>query len=56
MGQRHAPAAFYSPKNTVSILQEAGWAPGPIGTGAKISPPPGFEPRTVQPVISRFTE
>ena len=24
--------------------------------GPKISPPPGFDPRTVQPVVSRYTD
>jgi len=24
--------------------------------GRKISPPPGFDPRTVQPVVSRYTD
>jgi hypothetical protein len=31
-----------------------------LGTGldkcGKISPPPGFDPRTVQPVVSRYTD
>ena len=30
--------------------QEAGWAPGTVWTDAEnLAPPPGFEPRTVQP-------
>jgi hypothetical protein len=55
-GQRHAPTAFYPGKDTVPIVQEAGWAPGAVWTGAKISPPPGFDPRTVQLVASRYTD
>jgi len=35
MGQRHAPAALYPPKDPVPIVQEAGWAPGSVWTGAK---------------------
>ena len=35
-GQRHAPAALYPGKDPVSIVQEAGWAPGPVWTGAEI--------------------
>jgi hypothetical protein len=31
-------------------LQEAGWAPGPVWTGAEIPPPTGFDSRTVQSV------
>ena len=42
-------------KDPVPILQEAGWAPGPVLTGSEISPSPGFNPRTVQPVASRYT-
>jgi hypothetical protein len=55
-GQRHDPAALYSGKETVSIVQEAGWVPGPVWTGAENSPPPGFDPRTVHPVASRYTD
>ena len=32
-GQQHAPAAFYSEKDAVPILQGAGWTPGPVWTG-----------------------
>jgi len=41
---------FTSGKDPVPILQEAGWAPGSVWTGGKISSPPGFDLRTVQPV------
>jgi hypothetical protein len=34
-------------------VQGPGCAPGPV---RRISPPPGFDPRTVQPVASRYTE
>jgi len=54
-GQRHAPAARYHEKDPVPIVQEAGWAPGPVWTGAENIAPPGFNPRTVQPVASRHT-
>ena len=57
-GQRHAPAALPPGKDPVPIVQEAGWAPGPVWTGVEnlASPPPGFDPRTVQPVASRYTD
>ena len=43
-------------KDPVPIVQEAGWAPGPMWTGAEnLAPPPGFDTRTVQPVASRYT-
>ena len=34
-GQRHAPAALYPGKDPVPIVQEVGWAPGPVWTGAE---------------------
>ena len=34
-GQRHAPAAFTPGKDAVPIVQEAGWAPGPVWVGAE---------------------
>jgi len=34
-GQRHAPTAFTPGKNPVPIVQEAGWASGPVRTGAE---------------------
>jgi hypothetical protein len=44
-------------RDTVPIVQDAGWASGPVWTGAEHSPPPlGFDPRTVQPVASRHTD
>ena len=55
-GQRHAPAAFTPGKDTVLIVQEAGWAPGPVWIDAYNLTPRGFDPRTVQPVGSRYTD
>ena len=34
-GQRHAPTALTPGKDPVPIVQEAGWAPGPVWTGAE---------------------
>jgi len=34
-GQLHAPAAYAAGKDPVPIVQEAGWAPGPIWTDGK---------------------
>ena len=45
-GQRHAPAAFNPGKDPLPIVQEAGWAPGPVWTGAENLAPLGFDPRT----------
>ena len=44
-------------KDPVPIVQEAGWAPGPVWTnGENFAPSPGFDPRTVQLVASRYTD
>jgi len=37
-GQQHAPASLYPRKEPVPILQETGWAPGPVWTGGKSRP------------------
>ena len=55
-GQHHAPAAFTPGKDPVPIVQEAGWAPEPAWIGAGNLAPPGFDPRTFQPVASRYTD
>ena len=34
-GQRHASATFTPGKDPVPIVQQAGWAPGPVWTGAE---------------------
>jgi len=34
-GQRHAPADLPPEKNPVPIVQEVGWAQGPVWTGAE---------------------
>jgi hypothetical protein len=43
-------------RDPVPIVQEAGWAPGAVWTAAENLAPPGFDPRTVQPVASRYTD
>jgi len=56
-GQRHAPADLTTGKDLIPTVQEDGWAPGPVWKGAaNLHPPPGFDPRTVQPVWSRYTD
>ena len=45
---------FTPSKDPVPIVQEAGWAPGPVWAGAEnLAFPPGCDPRTVQSVASR---
>jgi hypothetical protein len=50
------PGRLYPEKDPVTVVQEAGWAPGPVWTGAEDLAPPGFDLRTVQPVASRYTD
>jgi hypothetical protein len=47
---------FTPTKDPIPIVQEAGGPQGRSGQVRKISPPPGFDPRTVQPVASRYTD
>ena len=56
-GQRHAPAALLPGKDPVPIVQEAWWAVRAGLDGCRKSrPPPEFDPRTLQPVASRYTD
>jgi len=51
------PRPLFTPrKDPVPIVQEAGWAPGPIWTGVENLAPSGIRSRTVQPVASRYTD
>jgi hypothetical protein len=56
-GQQHA-ATVPSPRERPGTRYTAGWGPpGPVWTGAEnFAPPPGFDPRTVQPVVSRYID
>jgi hypothetical protein len=50
------PAAFTPRKDPVLIVQEAGWAPEAVWIGAENLAPPGFDPKTFQPVASHYTD
>jgi hypothetical protein len=54
-GQRHAPAAFPPEKTRHRFYRSLGVPQVRYGRVRKISPPPGFDPSTVQPVTSRYT-
>ena len=55
-GQCHAQAALPPEKRPCTHGTE-GWAcPRAVWTVRNMSPPPRFEPRTVQPVASRYTD
>jgi len=48
------PRPHFTPrKDPVPIVQEAGWATGPVWTGGD---PTGIRSRTVQPVVSHYTD
>jgi len=54
--QCQAPAALYH-REKPGTHCTGGWvSPRPVWSGAENLPPPGFDPRTVQPVASRYTD
>ena len=55
-GQRHAPAALPPGKTRYPWYTRLDGPQGRSGWLRKISPPPEFDPRTVQPVASRYTD
>ena len=57
-GQCHALAALLpgGEKKPVQIVPEAGRAAGPVWTDTGNLDLPKFDPRTVQPVASRYTD
>jgi hypothetical protein len=55
-GQQHAPVVFNPPLRPGTHCT-GGWVGHRAGLdGRNISPSPGFDPRTVQPVVSRYTD
>jgi hypothetical protein len=54
-GQHHAPATSSSKENRYPLYRKLGGPQGRSGRVGKISPSPGFDPRTVQPVASSYT-
>jgi hypothetical protein len=54
--KRHAPAALTTGNPRYPLYTMLGGTQGRSGRVRKISPPPGFDPRTVQPVASRYTD
>ena len=55
-GQRHSLAALDPGKTRYPLYRRLGGPQGRSGRVRKIFPPPGFYPRTVQPVASRYTD
>jgi hypothetical protein len=55
-GQRHAPAASPLGMTRYPLYRRLGRPQDRSGRVLKISPPPGFDSRTVQLVASRYTD
>ena len=55
-GQRQAPAFSIPRKTRYPLYRRLGGPQGRSGQVRKISLPPGFDPQTVQPVASRYTD
>jgi hypothetical protein len=57
VGGQHHDSAALTPENTQYLLyRRLGGPQGRSGCVRKILPPPGFDPRTVQPVASRYVD
>ena len=55
-GQRYAPAPLPPGKSRYPLYRRLGGPQGRSERVRKISPSPGFDPRTVQSVASRYTD
>jgi hypothetical protein len=55
-GQRHAPAALPPGMTRYPLYRRLGGPQGRSGPVRKISPPPRFDPRTVQSIASHYTD
>ena len=54
--QRHSPTALPPVKTRYPLYRSLGGPQGRSGRMRKISPTPGFDPRAIQPVASRYTD
>jgi hypothetical protein len=55
-GQRHAPAVLPPEMTRYPLYRRLCGPQGQSEQVRKISPPLGFDPRTVEPVASRYTD
>jgi len=55
-GQRHAPAALPPGKTRYPLYRRLGGPQDRSGRVRRISPQPGFDPQTDQPVASRYID
>ena len=54
-GQLHTPAALFPGKTRYPLYRRLGGPQGRSGQVRKLSPPLGFNPWTVQPIASHYT-
>ena len=54
--QGHAPTDLASGKTRYPLYRRLGGPQSRSGRVRKTSPPPGFDPRTVQPVARRYND
>jgi hypothetical protein len=55
-GQSYAPVTLSLEKTRYPLYRTLGGTQGRNGRARNISPPPGFDPQTVHPVTSRYTD
>jgi hypothetical protein len=55
-GQRYTPAALAPGKTRYPLYRRLGELQGRSGRVRKIPPAPGFDPRTIQLVVSRYID
>jgi hypothetical protein len=55
-GQHHAQPIYPGKETRYPLYRRLGGPQGWSGRVREISPPPGVDPRTVQPVASRYTD
>ena len=56
VGQATLRPLYARERDPVPIVQEGGWAPGPVWTAAENLAPTAIDPRTSQPIASRHTD
>ena len=56
VGERHAPANLLLGMSRYPLYRRLGGPQGRPARVRKISPPPEFDPRTLQPVASRYSD
>jgi len=55
-GQRHASGVLLPGKTRYALYRGLGERQGRSGRVRKISPPLGFDPRTIKPLASRYAD